>query len=52
MTCQQEVNFIVVCAAFYVKYSQRIGQRYLVYTKDLYKDTDILCLPIYLYPFV
>ena len=38
--------------AFYVKYSQRIGQRYLVYTKDLYKDTDILCLPIYLYPFV
>ena len=37
---------------FYKKHSSRIGQRYLVYTKDWAKDQDIVCLPIYMYPFV
>lgn len=38
--------------AFYRKYSERILHRYLVYTKDLKKDTDIWMLPIYLLPFI
>lgn len=33
---------------FQEKYSSRIGQRYLLYTKDLRKDQDIVCLPIYM----
>ena len=34
--------------AFYEKYSRYIGDRYLVYTKDIRKDKDILCLPVYM----
>lgn len=38
--------------AFQNKYSDRIKHRYLIYTKDLKKDTDILCLPIYMTMFL
>ncbi len=33
--------------AFCNKYSSRIGQRYVLYTKDFYKDSNISYLPIY-----
>lgn len=33
---------------FQAKYSSRINRRYLLYTKDLRKDYDIICLPIYM----
>lgn len=35
---------------FSEKFSPRISHRYLVYTKDLKKDGDVLCLPIYMVP--
>lgn len=38
--------------AFTKKFSDRILQRYLVYTKDMKKDTDIMCLPFYMVPFL
>lgn len=38
--------------AFTKKYASRIGSRYLIYTKDLAKEHDILCVPVYLYPYV
>ncbi len=38
--------------AFSEKYSERILEKYLIYTKDLKKDTDILMLPVYLLPFL
>lgn len=38
--------------AFSEKYSDRILEKYLVYTKDLKKDSDILMLPIYMLPFL
>lgn len=38
--------------AFSEKFSSKIGQKYLVYTKDLHKDGDILCLPIYMTMFL
>lgn len=38
--------------AFCDKYSERIAQKYVVYTKDLKKDSDILMLPVYLLPFL
>ena len=34
--------------AFIEKYSDRILDKYLIYTKDLKKDKDILCLPVYM----
>lgn len=34
------------------KFSSRIQRKYLVYTKDLQKDGDTLCLPVYLTPFL
>ena len=37
---------------FFEKYSSRILQKYLVYTKDLSKDTDILCVPVYMAQFL
>lgn len=37
---------------FYKKFSSRILQRYIIHTKDLSKDADILCLPIYLAQFI
>lgn len=33
---------------FQAKYSSRIRRRYLIYTKDLRKDSDIICLPAYM----
>lgn len=33
---------------FQQKYSARIQQRYLLYTKDLRKDDNIICLPVYM----
>lgn len=37
---------------FSEKYSKRILEKYLVYTKDLKKDKDILMLPVYMLPFL
>ena len=37
---------------FTEKYSGRILRRYLVYTKDLSKDEDIFCIPVYMVPFL
>ncbi len=37
---------------FYQKYSSRISQRYLIGIKDLSKDKDILCVPIYMAQFI
>ena len=34
------------------KFSDRIGQRYLIYTKDLQKDEQTLLLPVYMTPLV
>lgn len=34
------------------KFSDRIRKRYLVYTKDLKKDEDIICLPVYMTSFL
>lgn len=33
---------------FQEKYSSRIKNRYLLYTKDVRKDKDILCIPVYM----
>lgn len=38
--------------AFSEKYSDRILEKYLVYTKDLKKDSGILMMPVYLLPFL
>lgn len=38
--------------AFYEKFSERILKRYIIHTKDVSKDKDILCLPVYLTQFV
>lgn len=35
---------------FTSKYSDRIGKRYLIYTKDIRKEGDIFCLPAYMAP--
>lgn len=37
---------------FIAKYSDRISENYLVYTKDLRKEGEILCIPIYMTPFL
>lgn len=34
--------------AFSEKFSERIADKYLIYTKDLKKDSDILMLPVYM----
>lgn len=34
--------------AFGKKYSAKSGQRYIIYTKDLCKIEDIICLPVYM----
>ena len=34
--------------AFQIKFSERILHRYLVYTKDLAKDQDVLMLPVFM----
>ena len=33
---------------FQRKFSSRIDRRYLLYTKDLRKEEDIICLPVYM----
>ena len=38
--------------AFSEKFSDRILQKYLIYTKDFSKDQDITCLPVYMVPFL
>lgn len=38
--------------AFGKKYSSRIQNRYLIYTKDYQKDQDIECFPIYMVQFL
>ena len=37
---------------FTEKYSGRIWKKYLVYTKDMSKDQDIFCVPVYMVPFL
>ena len=37
---------------FYQKYSDRILHRYIIHTKDMSKDQDILCMPIYFTQFI
>ena len=37
---------------FYEKYSSRIVNRYIIHTKNISKDKDILCLPVYLTSFL
>lgn len=37
---------------FTEKFSDRISQRYLIYTKDYAKDKDIFCLPVYMTMFL
>ena len=37
---------------FLEKFSERILEKYVVYTKDLKKDRDILMLPVYILPFI
>ncbi|MDY2589506.1 MAG: AAA family ATPase [Agathobacter sp.] len=34
------------------KFSDRILKRYLVYTKDISKDQDIFCIPVYMVPYL
>lgn len=38
--------------AFCNKFSERIGDKYLVYTKDMKKEKDILCMPVYMAMFL
>lgn len=38
--------------AFSKKYSERILEKYLVYTKDMRKEADIFMMPIYMLPFM
>ena len=37
---------------FTEKFSDRILERYLVYTKDMSKDKDIFCIPVYMVPYL
>ena len=37
---------------FCEKFSNRILNKYLLYTKDYDKDKDVICLPIYMTPFI
>ena len=37
---------------FRERFSERIQRRYLLYTKDVRKDNDILCLPVYMAAFL
>ncbi len=38
--------------AFSQKFSDRVSQKYLIYTKDLRKDKDLLCIPVYMTMFL
>ena len=37
---------------FCKKYSNRVKERYLVYTKDLRKDKETMLVPMYMVPFL
>jgi predicted ATPase (AAA+ superfamily) len=37
---------------FTEKFSEQIQNRYLIYTKDMKKDKDIFCIPVYMVPFL
>lgn len=37
---------------FTEKFSDRILTRYLIYTKDMCKDKDVFCIPVYMVPFL
>ena len=37
---------------FFEKYSSRVLQKYLIYPKNLAKDTDTLCVPVYMTQFL
>ena len=37
---------------FTEKFSDRILNRYLIYTKDMSKDKDIFCIPVYMVPYL
>lgn len=34
------------------KYAKRIAKKYLIYTKDFRKESDVWCVPIYMVPFL
>ncbi len=38
--------------AFFRKHSSQILARYLIYTKDIDKDRDVRCFPVYMTPFL
>ncbi len=38
--------------AFCEKFSSRVLEKYLVYTKEFRKDRDIFCIPVYFVPFL
>ena len=37
---------------FIEKYSDRVLEKYLVYTRDLKRDGEVLCVPVYMVPFL
>ena len=37
---------------FFKKFSSQIQMRYLIYTKDVRKEQDIHCIPVYMAPFL
>ena len=37
---------------FCKKFSSRIGERILLYTKDYHKDGETVCMPVYFTPFL
>ena len=37
---------------FTEKFSDRILNRYLIYTKDMSKEKDIICIPVYMVPYL
>ena len=38
--------------AFQQKYSSRILREYLIYTKDLHREGNLICLPVFMTPFL
>ncbi len=34
------------------KFSSRVGDKYLIYTKDLRKDAEVTCIPVFMVPFL
>ena len=46
------VNITHIGDVFSEKYSDRIIEKYLIYTKDLKKEADIIMMPVYMVPFL